>query len=119
MPILVTRLLFSSIPRRAPFFLKPFARMISKGVYASYTDPQIKDQMQQWNHDLGQGGWFAGDVFTAADIIMSYPVEAALSRMPGANDYPAVQAYAKAIQQRPAYQRAVDRVGGAAGIPGK
>ncbi len=53
---------------------------------------------------LSQGEWFAGDLFTAADIMMSFPVEAAAARA-GAGDKPHIRAWLDRIHARPAYQR--------------
>lgn len=117
MPPLVMRLVFASIPRRVPFFIRPVARMISKGAIGSFIDPQLRTQIDYWSDELARGGWFAGNVFTAADIAMSYPVEAALSRLPEARGKSRLVAFSEAIKARPAYRRAEAKVGDAAGIP--
>lgn len=117
MPPLVMRLVFASIPKRAPFFIRPVASMISQGAIKSFIDPQLRSQINYWSDELARGGWFAGDQFTAADIAMSYPVEAALSRLPEAKEKPRLLAFSQAIKARPAYQRAEARVGDAAGVP--
>jgi glutathione S-transferase len=50
--------------------------------------------------------WFAGDSFTAADVIMSFPVEAA-RQQPGLDHHPHLVAWLDTIHARPAYQRAL------------
>jgi glutathione S-transferase len=117
MPLLVMRLVFASIPKRVPFFIRPVAKMISGGAISSFIDPQLRVQIEYWSGELAQGGWFAGQEFTAADIAMSYPVEAALSRLPEARANGRLGAFSEAIKARPAYRRAEARVGDAAGIP--
>ncbi|WP_137155822.1 glutathione S-transferase [Rhizobium sp. FKL33] len=117
MPPLVMRLVFASIPKRVPFFIRPVAAMISKGAIKSFIDPQLRTQIDYWSDELARGGWFAGGAFTAADIAMSYPVEAALSRLPEAKSKPRLLAYSEAIKARPAYRRAEAKVGDAAGVP--
>lgn len=57
--------------------------------------------------ELGQSAWFAGDTFSAADIQMSFPIEAAAARGGLDASYPRLQAYLAAIHARPAYQRAL------------
>lgn len=57
---------------------------------------------------LGEADYFAGDAFTAADVIMVF----ALTTMRGLGgpdlaDFPNVRAYLKRIGARPAYQRAM------------
>jgi len=57
---------------------------------------------------LGQAPYFAGDEFTAADIIMGFPLttmRAFASR--DLTSLPNIRAYLKRIGERPAYQRAM------------
>jgi len=55
-------------------------------------------------------GWFAGTDFTAADIMMSFPLEAAASRM-DLSGHTNIRAFLDRIHDRPAYQRALERGG--------
>jgi glutathione S-transferase len=50
---------------------------------------------------LGAATWFAGETFTAADIMMAYPLGRAGS------DYPNIAAYLARIGERPAYRAAM------------
>lgn len=59
--------------------------------------------------ELAARPWFAGDHFTAADIMMSFPLEAARSRGGLAWDYPHIDAWIGRIHDRNAYQRALAR----------
>jgi len=61
--------------------------------------------------ELGQRRWFAGERFTAADIQMSFPLQAAASRAGSMERYPCLQAFLTRIAERPAFQRAVARGG--------
>ncbi len=80
MPLLVMKLIFTMIPKQVPFFMKPFARAISGGIMGRMIDPQLKENADLWEAELSENGWFAGSAFSAADIIMSFPVEAAVTR---------------------------------------
>ena len=53
----------------------------------------------------------AGDQFTAADIMMSFPVEAGADRAFDAETKPRLKAFLNRIHARPAYQRALERGG--------
>jgi glutathione S-transferase len=110
MPLLVMKLIFNSIPMRAPFFLKPFAKAICGGVAAKLIDPQLRDNTMLWEKELSRDGWFAGSDFSAADIIMSFPVEQLSNRGGSISAMPAIRSYVEAIRQRPAYQTAKQRV---------
>jgi glutathione S-transferase len=111
MPLLLMKLLFLRLPAQIPFLIRPVATMIAKGVQAKLVDPQMVDHLAFWNMELAKGGWFAGDTFTAADIAMSFPVEAGMTRMKALGDVTAVRHYLDAIRERPAYQRALTKGG--------
>lgn len=110
MPLLVMKLIFGMIPHQVPFFMKPFAKAISNGISSRMLDPQLRENADLWEAELSQNGWFAGSQFSAADIIMSFPVEAAITRAGLGPDYRAVNAWIAAIKTRPAYKRAAERV---------
>jgi len=106
MPPLVMKLVFSRIPSapQLPFFIKPVARALMKGVTESFVDPQIKAHIALWDAELAKSAYFAGEDLTGADIMMSFPVEAAGSR---GTLTPRLTAYLTKIHARPAYQAAL------------
>lgn len=61
--------------------------------------------------ELATRDWFAGDEFSAADVMMSFPLEAARSRAGLDERYPAVLGWLDRIHARPAYQRALSAGG--------
>jgi len=61
--------------------------------------------------ELAARPWFAGDMFTAADVMMSFPLEAACSRAGLGESRPATMRWLKAIHARPTWQAAL-KVGG-------
>lgn len=71
----------------------------------AFVDGQIGQHVAFWNAELARDGWFAGDRFSAADILMSFPIEA-LARFGAGAEQPAIQAFLSNIQTRPAYQAA-------------
>jgi glutathione S-transferase len=108
-PLLLS-LIFSEIPRRTPFLARPVARAIGRKVGAAMITPQIASHTAFWEAELAKTGWFAGDRFTAADVMMSFPLEAAGSRA-GFPDKPNCKAFLQRIHARPAYQAALTRGG--------
>lgn len=110
MPPLVMTLLFGEIPKRAPFFVRPVAKMIGATVTGTFLRPNIEAQQALMDAELARGGWFAGDAFTAADVMMSFPVEAAQSRI-GLGSHARLQGWLAKIHARPAYQAALKRGG--------
>jgi glutathione S-transferase len=59
------------------------------------------------DRELASREWFAGDTFTAADVMMSFPLEAARSRAGLDQRFPHLLAWLEKIHARPAYARAL------------
>ena len=73
-------------------------------------DPTLKRIVDYIEAELGKAEWLAGSEFTAADIVMSFPIQAALARVAG-DDKPRMNRFLERIQARPAHQRAIERGG--------
>lgn len=56
-------------------------------------------------------GWFVGECFSAADIQMSFPLEATTARGTAPGQWPAIADFLQRIHARDAYQRALARGG--------
>lgn len=112
MPWLVMMLVFSRVEKaRMPFFARPVARALSARVRESVILPNVRAMLEHADEELHERGpWFAGEAFTAADVQMSFPLEAATAHR--APVPPAIAAFLGAIHARPAYRRAVERTGG-------
>lgn len=111
MPPLLLKLIFGMLSKQAPLPFRPFAFLISKGAQAQFINPQLKLNMDYWEHSLSENEWFAGNNFTAADIQMSFPLEAATARAGATDNRPHVRGFLHRIHNRPAYQRALYRGG--------
>jgi glutathione S-transferase len=112
MPPLVMALVFMKI-RTAPmpFFARPIARAIADQVMRSFVQPNLDHNLAFMESELSDRGWFAGRSFSAADVMMSFPVEAALSRGGDAVKAPRLAAFLERVRARPAWQRALERGG--------
>ena len=116
MPPLVMALVFNKV-RTAPmpFFAKPIAKAIADKVMKGFVQPNIASQLAFMEAELALRPWFAGKSFSAADIMMSFPLEAAAVRGKdgGGLDarYPKLGEFLTRIHARPAYQRALERGG--------
>ena len=112
MPPLLLALVMSRIPRGPmPFFARPVAKAISAKVMASFVEPQLRSHLDFLEGELGRTSWFAGDSFSAADIQMSFPIEAFAARGGLTRSRPKLWAWLERIHARPAYQRALERGG--------
>ncbi|MDO8267530.1 MAG: glutathione S-transferase [Moraxellaceae bacterium] len=111
MPLLLT-LIFSEIPKAPmPFFVRPIVKGIADKVKAQFVNPQLSLHFNYIESELGKTAWFAGTEFTAADVQMSFPVEAAMNRGGIRTSHPTMAAWLQKVQARPAYQRALAKGG--------
>ena len=111
MPPLVMTLVFNRIESAPmPFFAKPVARGIAHKVKSDFIAPNLARIVDHMEAELGRGEWFAGGAFSAADVQMSFPVEAAAARAGGAKK-PNMARFLDRIHARPAYQRALEKGG--------
>lgn len=76
-----------------------------------YVNGEIRKHLDYMEGELGRTEWFAGPEFTAADIQMSFPVEAAVARGGLDTGRPNLMRFLERIRARPAYQRAIERGG--------
>jgi glutathione S-transferase len=106
MPPLLLKLVFDRI-ETSPMF----ARAIARRAKGSFIEPQIKLHLDYLEGELGKHPWFAGNDFTAADVQMSFPLEAAAARGGLGDQYPKLTAFLERIHARPAYQRALEKGG--------
>ncbi|TDK39458.1 glutathione S-transferase [Rhizobium deserti] len=98
MPPLFAKLVVSRVP------------MIGKFA-ASKVQPMIDVHLDYIEQELSGRAWFAGEALTAADIMMSFPLEAASSRAGLDGSRPATIAWLEKIHARPAYQAALAKGG--------
>lgn len=112
MPPLLLKLVFDRIEQQSmPFFIKPVANLITGRTKAAFILPQIKQHFDYLEAELAQSPWFVGNDITAADIQMSFPIEAAVARGGLGENYPRLLDFCDRIHARPAYQRALARGG--------
>lgn len=110
-PMLLTLVLSRIRSAPMPFFARPIARAIADKAEKGFVGPQRRLHLEWMARRLAGSRWFAGDRFTAADIQMSFPIQAAAGRGEGLDDKPTLRDFLQRIEQRPGYQRAVARGG--------
>ena len=112
MPPLLLKLVFDRIEQtKVPFFVRPIVRGIVRKVRDGYVQPQIRQHLDFLEATLTHSAWFAGAEFTAADIQMSFPLEAAAARGGLDATRPKLMTFLQTIHARPAYQRALAQGG--------
>ncbi len=111
MPPLLMTLVFDQVKAKSPLIVKPVAKGIADTVMKAFVKPNIDGQLAFIEAELATRPWFAGDDFSAADVQMSFPLEAAAARVGLDTRYPKLQDWLERIHGRPAYQRALQKGG--------
>jgi glutathione S-transferase len=111
MPPLLMKLVFTALPTRTPGLIRPIAKAIMGAAQKGFVDPQLTAHFDYWEAELTKSEWFAGPEFSAADVMMSFPVEAAGDRAEATKGRPKLAAFLQKIHARPAYQRALEKGG--------
>ena len=117
MPLLLMKLVFASLGKPpVPFGVRSLGSLLGKGIQKTWLDPQLATHARFIDDHLAARPWFAGERLSMADIQMSFPVMALLARG-GMHDLVHIEAWRQRVEQRPAWQRAIER-GGPFTLPG-
>lgn len=111
MPPLLMKLVFAQVKTKAPFVIRPIATAIAASVTRTFIGPQLATHFGFVEAELGKSAWFAGDELTAADMQMSYPIEASFARGGLEEERPSTRRWLDRVRARPAYQRALEKGG--------
>lgn len=110
MPLMLSLVFHKIETSPMPFFAKPIAKAIAASVRKDFISPQLKLHFDFMENELSKRAWFAGEKFSAADIMMSFPLEGAheLSILKGR---PHLEKFLTTIHARPAYKRGIEKGG--------
>jgi glutathione S-transferase len=112
MPPLLLKLVFDRVAKApVPWPISAISRRIAGTVQSSFIAPQLKRHLDYMEAELAAHTWFAGEEFTAADVQMSFPLEAAVARAGLNASRPHLMAFLDRIHGRDAYKRALERGG--------
>jgi len=126
MPFMVLSLIMNRIETAPmPFFIRPVAKGIVAKIRDGYLDPNIQRNLDFMEATLAKSNWFAGNELTAADIQMSFALEAAEVRTKRnrpstdphglrtthSTNYPNLARFLERMRERPAYQSALKKGG--------
>lgn len=109
MPPLLLKLVFARLAPGSPWPLRPLVRRIADTVLHAFVDPDLRRHAAFWESELAGRPYVCGAAFTAADIMMSFPLEAFAAR--GTGTGPRVRDWLARIHARPAYRRALQNGG--------
>lgn len=112
MPLMILSLILGRIDTAPmPFFLRPVAKGITGKVRDSYLTANVQRNLEFMESTLKNSEWFCGDEFTAADIQMSFALEAAAVRTDLEADFPHLAGCLQRMHSRPAYRAALEKGG--------
>jgi len=112
MPPLLLKLVFDRLASApSPWPVSTVARRIAAQVQGTFIAPQLKRHLDFMESELTARPWFGGDEFSAADVQMSFPLEAAASRAGLDASRPNLMAFLQRIHAREGYRRALERGG--------
>ena len=111
MPLLVMKLVFGQLGKKpVPWILRPAGVALSKGIQKAWLNKQLKLHGGVIEQHLSQHRYFAGSRFSIADVQMSFPL-LALQVRGSLKEMPATGRWLEAMQQRAAWQRAIEQGG--------
>ena len=112
MPPLLLKLVFDRVAAAPmPWPIGAMARRIAGSVQSAFIAPQLTRHLDFMESELAVRPWFTGDEFSAADVQMSFPLEAAAKRAGLNSSRPHLMGFLGRIHARDAYRRALERGG--------
>ena len=111
LPLLVKPITSSLRTAKVPFFIKPVVKAIAAKIDGNFTDGELRTHFGWIEEALKGKTYFAGDAFSAADIQMSYPIQASFTRADMLPARPNTSAWLERVQSRPAFLKAIEKGG--------
>jgi len=111
MPMLLMSVVFQMLVTRSPGFIRPLIKMVLSKASSAMVNPRVTLLLDKAEADLAATGWFAGESMTAADMMLSYPLESAQSKGLLKGKYPNCEAWVERIKQEASYQMAKEKDG--------
>ncbi|THW85116.1 hypothetical protein D6D15_08300 [Aureobasidium pullulans] len=117
MALMVTNLIFSFLKGdKIPFYIRPITNQIVGRVDNMYFKPNFKTHFDFLESQLASapngGGFLCGNTLTAADILMSFPLQAGQKRLKiiNATDYPKLNDFVNKLDNMEGYKKSIERI---------
>ena len=111
MPMLLMSIVFQTLEKKSPGLIRPLIKAVLGKASSAIVKPRVKLLLDKAEADLDATGWFAGESITAADMMLSYPLESAQTKGMLKDKYPNCEAWVNRIKQVPSYQSAKQKDG--------
>lgn len=109
MPYLATTQVFARIEQYSPIIIKPIVKLIVNKVNHNYLHKNLEAEAHLIESHLSKNNWFAGNQFTAADILMTFMLDALFNRFLAKSSFPSIGRFIAAAKERPAYVNALKK----------
>ena len=109
MPNLALKQVFQHIKQQTPLLVRFVSLAFQSSFNRAYLNPELDRQLKEIDIHLSTHAYFAGDVFSYADILMWFPIYAASYATPQFAQYQSIQHYFTQKQSRPAFNAAMAR----------
>lgn len=106
MPNVALKQIFAQIMQHTPFPIRFIAKVFKYGFDQGYLNNALQQHMQQIELQLKLNPWIAGERFSAADILLWFPLFACTQLDQTFQNHVHINAYLAQIESRPAFQRA-------------
>lgn len=111
-PLLIALITSKMAGPDVPFLIRPVVAKVAATIDAKFTTHELVNNFAFIEAHLANNAWFAGDELSGADIMMSFPIAAGVSRGGlTAASHPNIVAWLEKVEARPAYVKAIE-VGG-------
>lgn len=105
MQTLVLKQVFKQIVLNTPFLFKPISLMFKHSFNSMFLNKELAQQLKRIEAHLKTNAWMCGSEFTVADILIWFPLEAAMVGVE-VQDYPRISAYLDRIKLREPFIKA-------------
>lgn len=101
---------------KIPFFIRPITNQIVGRVDNMYFKPNFKTHFDFLESQLASapngGGFLCGNTLTAADVLMSFPLQAGQKRLKiiNATDYPKLNDFVNKLDNMEGYKKSIERI---------
>lgn len=109
-PMQFLKFILSMMVKKSPFFLRPLLGQVTGKVNAMLTTPRLEGLLSAMDEDLSQTQWFAGEQFSAVDVVIGQNLEMMAARQ-DLSKYTHIDRFLTQIRQRDAYKKAVEIAG--------
>lgn len=111
MPLMLMEAVFNILISRVPFWMRPFISSALNQASARMILPRMNKILEVAEKDLAEKPWFGGDRLSAADIVLSYPMESARERNFITDQHERCLDWLERVKALPGYQRAREKDG--------